>query len=122
MADVAFNADPSTGQFVAVLPAGASAVNWVSAGGTSLSTPQWAGRVAVANASRLRGGKTPVGAPHATLYNQIATVTGTYAAAFGDILSGANGTCGTCGTCAAKLGYDVPTGLGTPNVSPCSPR
>ncbi|CAN5192073.1 hypothetical protein BH11PSE9_BH11PSE9_09690 [soil metagenome] len=114
VADVAFNADPSTGQFVAVMPAGSSAVNWVSAGGTSLSTPQWAGLVAVANALRAQGGKTRMGAAHATLYNQIAAVPGTYAAAFGDILTGANGTCSTC---AAKSGYDVPTGLGTPNVA-----
>ncbi len=114
VADVAFNADPSTGQFVAVMPAGTSTVNWVSAGGTSLSTPQWAGLVAMANALRVQSGKTPIGAPHATLYNQIATVPGTYAAAFGDILTGANGTCSSC---AAKVGYDVPTGLGTPNAS-----
>jgi subtilase family serine protease len=114
VADVAFNADPSTGQFVAVMTPGSSAVSWVSAGGTSLSTPQWAGLVAVANAMRVRAAKPLLGAPHGALYGQIAAVPGNYAAAFSDVLSGTNGTCATC---AAKIGYDVPTGLGTPNVA-----
>ena len=114
VADVAFNADPATGQFVAVIPQGTSAVNWVSAGGTSLSTPQWAGLIAVANAVRSQGGKQALGAPHAALYGQIAAVPGTYAAAFADILTGSNGACATC---YAKVGYDQLTGLGTPNVT-----
>jgi subtilase family serine protease len=114
VADVAFNADPSTGQFVAVIPGGSNAVNWMSAGGTSLSTPQWAGVVAVANAMRAQGSKPLLGGAHAMLYAQVASVPGTYAAAFADVSTGANGTCATC---AAKAGYDVPTGLGTPNVS-----
>ena len=33
---------------------GSAAVNWISVGGTSLSTPQWAGLVAVANALRVQ--------------------------------------------------------------------
>ena len=114
VADVSFNADPYTGQYVAVMPQGSSSVSWVSAGGTSLSTPQWAGLVAVANALRAQSAKTALGVPHAALYTQIAQVPGTYAASFGDISSGANGTCTTC---SAKTGYDVPTGLGSPNVA-----
>ncbi len=35
VADVAFNADPETGQYTAVRSPGSSAVSWVSAGGTS---------------------------------------------------------------------------------------
>ncbi len=114
VADVAFNADPSTGQFVAVMTPGSSVVNWLSAGGTSLSTPQWAGLVAIANAMRVQANKPLMGASHALLYTQIATVPGAYAAAFADVAVGANGTCATC---AAKSGYDIPTGLGTPNVT-----
>jgi subtilase family serine protease len=114
VADVAFNANPYSGQYVAVKPQGSSAINWISAGGTSLSTPQWAGLVAVANALRAQSSKTVLGAPHAALYTQIAQAPGTYSASFADVTTGANGSCSTC---AAKTGYDVPTGLGTPNAS-----
>lgn len=112
--DVAFNADPTTGQYVAVMTPGSSAVNWISAGGTSLSTPQWAGLVAVANAVRALSSKAVLGAPHAVVYGQIATVPGTYASSFADITKGSNGACSTC---TARTGYDPLTGLGTPNAS-----
>lgn len=110
--DVSFNADPSTGQFVAVMTPGSTAVNWLSAGGTSLSTPQWAGLLAVANAMRAQSAQARLGAPHASLYTGIATVPGLYAAAFSDIVAGSNGSCAIC---SAHTGYDIPTGLGTPN-------
>ena len=113
VADVAFNADPASGQYVAVLTPGSSTVNWMSVGGTSLSTPQWAGLMAVANANRALAGKPALGAPHALLYGPIATVPGTYASAFADVTQG---TDGSCALCSAKLGYDPLTGLGTPNV------
>lgn len=112
--DVAMNADPSTGQYVAVMTPGSSAVSWVSAGGTSLSTPQWAGLVAVANAQRAQSAKAPLGAPHSVLYGQISTVPGNYAGAFADITKGSNGSCSTC---TARVGFDPMTGLGTPNGS-----
>jgi hypothetical protein len=114
VADVAFNADPSSGQFVAVMAPGSSAVSWVSAGGTSLSTPQWAGLVAVANAQRALAAKAALGDAHAVLYGQIGAVPGYYASAFTDVVKGANGTCGTC---VAKVGHDTLAGLGTPNVN-----
>jgi len=114
VADVAFNADPSTGQYVAVIPPGSSTASWMSVGGTSLSTPQWAGLVAMANALRATGGKAVLGSPHAVLYGQVAAVPGTYASTFADIVKGSDGTCVTC---AAKTGFDQLTGLGTPNVT-----
>jgi subtilase family serine protease len=114
VADVAFNADPASGQYVAVQTPGTSTVSWLSVGGTSLSTPQWAGLMAVANASRAQVGKPALGAPHAVLYGQISTVPGTYYSAFADIT---RGTDGTCALCTAKTGYDPLTGLGTPNVT-----
>ncbi|MBA5607447.1 peptidase S53 [Duganella sp. FT3S] len=113
VADVSFNADPKTGQYVAVIASGASTPSWISAGGTSLSTPQWAGLIAVANATRALGAKPALGAPHAVLYGQIASVPGSYASAFGDVISGSDGTCATC---SAKSGYDQLSGLGTPNA------
>jgi len=114
VADVAFNADPSTGQYVAVMAPGSTAVSWISAGGTSLATPQWAGLIAVANAARALSAKSALGSPHAVLYGQIAAVPGTYASAFADITKGLNGTCAIC---VSSIGYDIPSGLGTPNVN-----
>ncbi len=114
VADVAFNADPASGQYVAVQTPGTATVSWLSVGGTSLSTPQWAGLIATANAARAQSGKPALGSPHAVLYGQIATVPGTYASVFADITKG---TDGTCALCTAKVGYDPLTGLGTPNVT-----
>ena len=114
VADVSFNADPSTGQYLAVINQGSSAVGWLSAGGTSLATPQWAGIMAIANAVRAQSAKTVLGAPHAVLYQQISTVPGSYASSFDDIKQGSDGSCATC---TAKTGYDFLTGLGTPNVT-----
>ena len=112
--DVSFNADPSTGQYVAVITSGSSSVGWMSVGGTSLSTPQWAGVLAIANALRAQASLGAVGAPHSLLYTGIATVAGTYASDLKDITQGSDGTCSSC---YAKTGYDLPTGLGTPNVT-----
>lgn len=114
VADVAFNADPNSGQYVATIAQGSTTVRWVSAGGTSLATPQWAGLLAVANAMRVASAKTVLGQPHATLYQQIGAVPTQYAAAFKDVASGSNGSCTTC---TARAGYDTPTGWGTPNAA-----
>lgn len=114
VADVAFNADPATGQYTAVMSPGSATVSWLSVGGTSLSTPQWAGLIAIANATRAQLAKPVLGSPHAVLYGQIATVPGTYASVFSDITKGSDGTCATC---SAKAGYDALSGLGTPNVT-----
>jgi hypothetical protein len=113
VADVAFNADPMTGQYIARRPHDdPSSMLWMSAGGTSLGTPQWAGLLAVANAQRALAGQGRLGAPHAMLYDGVAAAPGAYAAAFGDVVDGANGACAAC---LAHAGYDAVTGLGTPN-------
>ena len=113
VADVAFNADPASGQYVAVMTPGSASPGWFSVGGTSLSTPQWAGLIAIANAGRALQARTALGAPHGMLYGQIAAVPGTFASSFADITQGSNGTCGVC---TARAGYDPLGGLGTPNV------
>ncbi|HET9645659.1 MAG TPA: S53 family peptidase, partial [Burkholderiaceae bacterium] len=110
--DVAFNADPMSGQYVAV--ADKAGVHWVAGGGTSISTPQWAGLIAAGNALRQQGGKAAIGLPHITIYTS-ASAPGNYASAFADIISGGNGTCGL--QCSAHPGFDMVTGLGTPNVA-----
>ncbi len=113
VADVAFNADPNTGQYVARIAPGATAPTWASAGGTSLATVQWAGLLAVANAQRALVGRPALGAPHAFLYGQIAAVPSQYAQAFSDITGGSNGNCASC---TAFPGYDTLTGLGSPKT------
>eukprot|EP01133_Synstelium_polycarpum_P023273 gene23273-27911_t len=113
VADVAFNADPATGQYTAVMAQGSSSASWLSIGGTSLSTPQWAGLIAIANASRALQAKAALGVPHGMLYGQIAAVPGTYASNFADITQGSNGSCSVC---TARVGYDPLGGLGTPNA------
>lgn len=114
VADVAMNADPASGQYVAVTSASTGAIQWVSAGGTSLSTPLWAGLLATANAMRADVAKAPLGLAQTPLYAQVGAVSGNYAAGFLDITAG---THGTCGTCSARAGYDQLTGLGTPQAS-----
>ena len=114
VADVSFNADPNTGQYLAVMSQGSTSVSWMSAGGTSLSTPQWAGIVAIANAQRAQAAKGYLGQVQPMLYGQIATSASNYSSAFLDVTQGADGSCTTC---TAHTGYDDSTGLGTPNVS-----
>jgi len=114
VADVAFNADPRTGQYTAVQNPGATVAKWMSVGGTSLSTPQWAGISAIVNATRVLNSKVALADMHPALYSQISTAPATYSSAFADISLGSDGTCVTC---TAKVGYDQLSGLGTPNVS-----
>ena len=111
--DVAFNANPSTGEYVALTLPGAATV-WSAYGGTSIATPQWAGIIAVANAMRVANKQAVLGDIHTLLYKSIAAVPGTYAATMGDVIDGTNGTCATC---RAGSGFDQATGWGTPNAT-----
>ena len=111
--DVAFNANPMTGEYVALTLPGAATV-WSAYGGTSIAAPQWAGVVAVANAIRATQGKAALGDIHSLLYKSIAAVPGVYASAMGDVVDGTNGTCATC---RAGAGFDQATGWGTPSAS-----
>jgi hypothetical protein len=113
VADVAFNANPNTGQYVALTAPGAAATSWNSFGGTSIGAPQWAGLVAVADARRAIVGKKPLGDFHAALYQAIATSPLPHAASFNDVVDGRDGACAGC---AAGAGYDTVTGWGTPNA------
>lgn len=115
VADVAMNADPATGQFVAVVPNATTCsfcqVSWITAGGTSLATPQWAALAAVGNALRALSGKATLGDFHSALYTQLAGTAASYAANFYDVSQGSNGSCVFC---LSRKGFDGPTGLGTP--------
>jgi subtilisin-like proprotein convertase family protein len=102
--DVSFVGDPSTG--VAVYDSwDYPASPWLTVGGTSLSTPMWAGIVAVADQGRQTAGLGPLDGPTQTL-------PGLYQlplSDFHDIASGSNGY-------QSVGGYDLVTGRGTPRA------
>lgn len=109
--DIAFNADPYTGQFTVFTPLGRSPT-WYSMGGTSIGTPQIAGLVTIANAHRVLNGKQHVGKFHPKLYSEMGPGVGAMTNTFVDVKGGKNGNCSLC---TAGDGYDLPTGWGTPN-------
>jgi hypothetical protein len=110
--DVAFLADPATGVWVADsynLPA---TDPWVQVGGTSLAAPAWAGLLALANQARIAAGSPTLGTAGPTetqdaLYSIPATD-------YHAIATGTNGF-------AAGLGYNLVTGLGTPDAGTLIP-
>lgn len=84
-------------------------------GGTSLAAPLWAGLVALANQQAAANGRGPVGFINPALY-AIAKSTN-YHACFHDITTGNNTNSASPSKYAAVAGYDLCTGLGTPNGS-----
>jgi hypothetical protein len=106
--DVAYAADPTTG-FAVYDSFGQPGGGWISVGGTSAGAPQWAGLLAVANQGRgLLGGPGALGGTQQVLgllYSQQPQT------ALYDVTSGGNGNA------RATPGYDLVTGLGTPNAA-----
>lgn len=101
-ADVAADADPATGAAVydSIKYQGRS--GWMQVGGTSLSSPLIAGVYALA-------GGLPAGSTGASaLYGHLGDATVLH-----DVTSGSNGSCSTL-MCKGGVGYDGPTGVGTP--------
>jgi subtilase family serine protease len=99
LADVSADADPNTGE--AIYVSSYSTPGWYQVGGTSLAAPLIASIYALTGtASSANYAATPYGA-RGSLH---------------DITSGSNGSCNsTYYLCNAVVGYDGPTGLGTPN-------
>ncbi|MCE5269474.1 MAG: hypothetical protein LLG00_16480 [Planctomycetaceae bacterium] len=114
--DVSFDADPDSGvSFYCSYGFG----GWGNVGGTSLSSPCWAGLIAIANQLRTASGLPTLNSatdPTETqtlLYALAGSATNYNAAGYyHDITSGSNITGGNGFTAAA--GYDMVTGLGTP--------
>jgi len=109
--DVAYNASPYSGFYVYM-----SGKGYLSVGGTSADTPQWAALVSIIDGARALAGK-PVFSGTAfqqALYGTAASAA-IYRSAWLDVSSGANSSCGAA--CSASLNYDLVTGLGTPNVA-----
>ena len=97
VADVSAVADPNTG--VAVYgPTTRKKSGWLVFGGTSVAAPLIAGVYGV------NGGPVTYGSDPYTHTNSLY-----------DVTSGSNGSCGGSYLCTSGVGYDGPTGLGTPN-------
>jgi subtilase family serine protease len=96
--DVAADANPNTG--LAVYDT-YSEGGWLEVGGTSASSPIIASTFALAG--------TPASGtyPSSYIYKHTSDLY--------DVTSGANGSCSTAYLCTAEVGYDGPTGWGTPD-------
>ena len=102
IADVSADADPNTGAAVYSSVRYQGYRGWFKVGGTSLSAPLVAGIYALAG-----------GVGTGIQGNSLPYVQGT-ALNLHDITIGNNGACGGSYLCTAGIGYDGPTGLGTP--------
>jgi subtilase family serine protease len=114
--DVSADADPNTGYLIYWNGSGSVSgpSGWQGIGGTSAAAPVWASAVALINASRACGGAL-VGFANPPLYKAAAN---DYGQDFNDITSGNNDFTGTNGgRYTAGSGFDLTSGLGTPNVS-----
>jgi hypothetical protein len=113
--DVSADADPATGYLMYWNGSGSVAsqpVGWQGIGGTSGSSPTIAAVIALADASRGCAGSA-IGFANPALYRAAASVPATD---FNDVTSGNNDFTGTSGgRYAAGAGYDMASGLGTPN-------
>jgi hypothetical protein len=98
VADVSAVADPNTGVAVYQTYGGSG---WAVYGGTSASSPIIASVYALAGVPG--SGDTPASYPYAHPGN------------LWDVTSGSNGSCSPTQLCHAGVGWDGPTGLGTPN-------
>jgi hypothetical protein len=103
--DVSFNADPNTGVPVYDTVPYNGRSGWFQVGGTSAAAPAWAGLIAIADQALHLAGHGPLSGTQAMqdLYNLPSSY-------FHDITSGYNGY-------FATHGYDLVTGLGTPNAN-----
>jgi kumamolisin len=99
--DVAADADPETG--VVIVLDGSKQLN---IGGTSASTPIWAGMASLINQARIAAGKKPLGQLNPRIYPILQSTT--YTKNFHDDIGGC-----TQDFCAVK-GYDLVTGMGSP--------
>jgi subtilase family serine protease len=98
MNDVSADADPATG---AAIYDSFGYPGWVVVGGTSLSAPLIAGIYALA------GDSANYNYPAQTVYASPSSLH--------DVTTGSNGTCSPSLQCHAGTGYDLPTGIGSPN-------
>jgi subtilase family serine protease len=114
--DVSADADPATGYIIYWNGSGSdptSPQGWQAVGGTSAAAPVWAALLADADSSSACHGSA-IGFANPALY---AAAGSAYATYFNDVTSGTNDFTGTNGGLyPAGSGYDMASGLGTPNA------
>lgn len=99
VADVSAVADPNTGVAVYDSYAYRGVSGWLRFGGTSVASPIIGAMYALAgNTGSINYGSFPY----------------SHTASLFDITSGSNGSCGSSYLCTGKVGFDGPTGLGSP--------
>ena len=104
---------PPDGNSGLICPGGQPcSTGWYDIGGTSLSSPQWAGLVAIAD--QIHGGG--LGLINPALY-AIATNPVSYANDYFDVTTGNNQADSSVPGFPATIGWDPVTGLGTPNAA-----
>jgi subtilase family serine protease len=99
VADVSAVADPNTGVAVFDSFASGGLSGWLVFGGTSVASPIIASVYALAGNTASIDNNFPY----------------THSSALTDVTSGSNGSCSPSQLCTARVGWDGPTGLGTPN-------
>jgi subtilase family serine protease len=119
--DVSADASPSTGFLIYWNGSGSVAgqpTGWQSIGGTSLAAPIWGALFTLANASPGCAGSS-LGFVNPALYGIAATA---YASNFNDVTSGNNDfTTTNHGEYPAGPGFDMASGLGSPNAASLAP-
>jgi len=101
--DIAADADPNTGVAVYDSYAYQGVSGWLVFGGTSVASPIIASVYALAgNAASLN-------------LNGASYIYSHYSGNVYDVTSGSNGSCGGTYLCTGEVGYDGPTGWGTPD-------
>lgn len=115
--DVSAAADEFTGGITVYM---ASLDGWNTFGGTSSAAPQWAAMLADVNASATCQGnpatQNGVGFVSPLLYSVASNPTA-YSASFNDITTGNNDPFGDSNLFQATPGYDMASGLGTPELT-----
>ncbi|MFZ0384982.1 MAG: S53 family peptidase, partial [Solirubrobacteraceae bacterium] len=115
--DVSIDADPTTGYLVywngtGTIPG--AAAGWQVLGGTSGAAPVWAALLALADSSPACAGK-PIGYANPALYQAASR---SYGKDFHDVTQGNNDFGVSTQGFSAKRGYDLTTGLGSPDATP----
>jgi subtilase family serine protease len=105
--DVALNASAAAGNVIVI--GGRHAI----VGGTSVSTAEWAGILALVDQARAAAGNGPLGQANSALY----ALSKSHPDAFHDVTSGNNTFDPAFPGFSAGPGYDLTTGLGTPDVA-----
>jgi subtilase family serine protease len=101
VADVSAVADPATGVAVYDSLNYQGYVGWLVFGGTSVSSP------IIASVYALAGNAASTTNNYPYTHDSSSTLN--------DVTSGSNGSCSPTQLCHARVGWDGPTGLGTPN-------